>query len=55
MAEGLKLVPSEMCQVGFMLSLLLSGGEPNPESTFGAAGTAFEFELEVLALGAVDA
>jgi len=46
---GAALVPAEMRQVGVMLSLLLSDGSPNPAETFGAAGTAFDFQLDVLA------
>ena len=48
--SGHKLVPGEMAQVGVMLSLYLSDGSSNPEPTFGKAGTAFEFRLEVLGL-----
>ena len=51
-AAGHVLVPADMRQVGLMLSLYLSDGSPNPERTFGPAGTAFDFSLEVLALEA---
>jgi hypothetical protein len=37
-----------MAQVGFMLSLYLSDGSPNPEKTFVPKGTAAGFRLEVL-------
>lgn len=48
--DGLALVPGEMGQVGIMLSLYLSDGSSNPEETFGAAGTAFDFQLDILSL-----
>lgn len=42
------LVATDMAQVGFMLSLYLSDGSPNPEKTFVPKGTAAGFRLEVL-------
>ena len=42
------LVPKDMAQVGFMLSLYLSDGSPNPEKTFVPKGTASSFRLEIL-------
>ena len=45
------LVPSEMRQIGVMLSLYLSDGSTNPK--FGPAGTAFPFSLDIRALEVV--
>lgn len=42
---GYKFHPSEMRQVGFMLSLRLSDGSPNPKETFGEG--IFPFALHV--------
>ena len=42
------LNPRDMAQVGFMLSLYLSDGSPNPEKTFVQKGTAAGFRLEIL-------
>merc|ERR1711871_361465 len=42
------LNPRDMAQVGFMLSLYLSDGTPNPEKTFVQKGTASSFRLEIL-------
>jgi Complex I intermediate-associated protein 30 (CIA30) len=39
------LDPVEMKQIGFMLSLLLADGQPNPKTTFGSG--IFEFSLHV--------
>merc|ERR1712224_626399 len=40
-----KLIASDMCQIGFMLSLRLSDGRPNPPETFGEG--IFDFSLEI--------
>lgn len=44
--KNYKLIPSEMRQVGIMLSLLLSDGSPNPLETFGTG--LFDFCLFVI-------
>ena len=37
----------EMKEVGFMLSLRLSDGSPNPPATFGPPDSIFDFSLEI--------
>lgn len=46
-----RLVPSEMRELGFMLSLKLSNGEPNPPETFGDG--VFDFSLFVASVSPV--
>ena len=43
--KSLVLIPSEQRLVGFMLSLKLSNGDPNPPSSFGEG--IFDFKLEI--------
>jgi hypothetical protein len=45
--------PSEMAQLGIMLSLKLSNGESNPPETFGQSQSIFDFHFEVHELSIV--
>jgi len=42
-----QLDPSQMREMGFMLSLRLADGRPNPKETFGEQGSIFPFSLVV--------
>lgn len=44
-SKGYSLEVSEMRQIGFMLSLILSDGRPNPSETFGE--DVFDFSLKI--------
>jgi len=46
-----KLIPSEMKQLGFMLSLKLTDGSPNPEETYGKG--IFDFSLLIESIDVV--
>ena len=46
--DAYTLHPSEMVQIGLMLSLKLSNGQPNPKETFGEGVFPFQFRLKAI-------